>query len=300
MKHIVSIEDLQEETISVVLARAKDLKESGFEATLDKKIISILFFEPSTRTRISFETAVFRSGGHVVGVTDTRTTSSSKGESLEDTIRIISSYADAIVMRHPDAGSAARAAAVSSVPVINAGDGPNAHPTQTLLDLFSVQEVLGRLEDFTITMVGDMKYSRVAHSLSQVLMRYKNVKQIWVNPDELPMPENLREMAKTNNIQMVEQSEYQSVLGETDILLMTRVQQERFTDKAQYEALKDMYILTKEDLSQAKEGMKIISPLPRTYELPEEIDSTPQAYYFQQAANGVPVRAALLEYLLTQ
>ncbi len=228
-------------------------------------------------------------------MTDSTTSSLSKGETLEDTIRVISQYADAIVLRHPQAGSAAAAAAISNVPIINAGDGPNAHPTQTLLDLFTIHEILGRLTDFTITMVGDLKYSRVAHSLAQALFNYANVKQNWVAPEELPMPDELRSAAKNVKVQKLDN--YQSVLSETDILLMTRLQRERFTDEAIYERLKNRYVLTPEDLTHAKPTLKIIAPLPRTAELPLTIDTLPQAYYWKQAGNGVPVRAALLEYV---
>jgi aspartate carbamoyltransferase catalytic subunit len=298
MHHLITPNDLSDQAITIILKQAAQFKQHGYAPTLTNKVIATLFFEPSTRTRLSFETAVLRSDGQVITMADPHTSSFTKGETLEDTIRIVSGYADAIVMRYPEAGAADRAAKVSTVPIINAGDGANAHPSQTLIDLFAIQQVLGRLQDFTITMVADLKYSRVAHSLAETLFRFNGVKQLWVAPDELVMPTAVRDLAKQKQIVVAEQADYRSVLSETDILLMTRVQQERFTDKTQYERLKDRYVLTTEDLATAKSSMKIIAPLPRTYELPKEIDVTPYAYYFQQAADGVPVRAAILEYCL--
>ena len=297
-KNLITIADLETSDIDVILQRAKNIKEKGFPQTLQQRLIGTLFFEPSTRTRLSFEASVWRSGGQVIGFTDQGSTSLSKGESLEDTIRMVSSYVDAIIMRHPEAGSAARAAAVSSAPIINGGDGAHAHPSQTLLDLFAIQECQGEIKDFTITMVGDMQYSRVAHSLARVLALYPNVKQYWVSPNELKMPDPVHAAVKNMGGSVEELSEYQSVLGETDILLMTRVQKERFDEKAEYDRLKDNYILTVKDLKSAKSSMRILSPLPRRYELPKEIDDSPHAYYFQQAADGVPVRAALLDWIL--
>ncbi|MDP3970487.1 MAG: aspartate carbamoyltransferase [bacterium] len=300
MNHLITTADYTIEDIASILKRAKLIKEKGYQITLKNKIIATLFFEPSTRTRLSFESAIHRAGGNVIGFSNAKSTSQSKGESLEDTIKMVSAYADAIVMRHPDAGSAARATTVSSVPIINGGDGANAHPTQTLVDLFAIQEILGQIKDFTITMVGDLTYSRVAHSLAQVLASYPGVKQIWVSPGELKMPDKIRDFLRTKSVQVTELSEYESVLSKTDIFLMTRVQEERFEDKSQYEKLKDNYILSLQQLKNAKASMKILSPLPRLYELPTSIDSTPFAYYFQQAADAVPVRAAILDYILNK
>lgn len=298
LRHVLTIDDLSTEVISNLIQRADQIKQSGFQPTLKKRLIGSLFFEPSTRTRLSFEAAVKRTGGNVIGFSDSGTTSTTKGESLEDTIAVASSYSDCIIMRHPEVGSAARAATVSGVPIINAGDGPNAHPTQTLLDLFTIQEIRGSLDNFTITLVGDLLYSRVAHSLASVLMRYTNVTQYWIAPSELRMPDEIRIRAVERGANVIEQEVYQDILPETDILVMTRVQKERFADAATYDRLKANYILRKADLAAAKPSMRILSPLPRLYELPTEIDTTPYAYYFQQAANGVPVRAALLDYVL--
>lgn len=298
LQHILTIDDLPTDIISELIERATVIKAHGFKANLKNRLVGSLFFEPSTRTRLSFEAAVQRTGGNVIGFSDSATTSTSKGESLKDTIKVVSGYADCIVMRHPEAGSAAQAAAVSTVPIINAGDGPNAHPTQTLLDLFTIQEIQGSLDNFTITLVGDLLYSRVAHSLASALMRYTNVTQHWVAPSELRMPEEIRVRANEHQVNVFEHETYQDIIAETDILVMTRVQKERFDNSATYERLKANYILTKADLTTAKPDMRILSPLPRMYELPNEIDTTPYAYYFQQTANGVPVRAALLDYVL--
>ena len=292
------MDDLTIEEIGIIVQRAGKMKANGFPQTLHDRLIGSLFFEPSTRTRLSFEAATWRSGGQVIGFSDQGGTSLVKGESLEDTIRIVSGYVDLLIIRHPEPGSADRAAAVSSVPVINGGDGAHAHPTQTLLDIFAIQECLGEMSDFTITMVGDMKYSRVAHSLAEVLTRYPNITQYWVSPEELRMPDEVRNQVTSHGGTVEELSDYRPLLSKTDILLMTRVQQERFTDKSQYEQLKDHFVLSLDNLKTAKSTLRVISPLPRTNELPTDIDSTPHAYYFQQAANGIFVRAALMDFIL--
>lgn len=297
MHHILTSKDLTSKLITAVLKRTRDFETNGYRKCLAERIIAHLFFEASTRTRLSFEAAVLRCGGRTITVTDSASSSFSKGETLEDMIRVVSRYADAIVIRHPEEGSAQRAAAVSVVPVINAGDGANAHPTQTLVDLYAIHSILGRLDNFTITMVGDLKYSRVAHSLAEVLCRYDNVQQIWIAPTELAMPETIRKQTKQRGIDVVEDNDYRPMLAKTDILLMTRIQRERFSDTKLYERIKNHFVLTEEDLHSAKPTLKVIAPLPRTEEIPTNIDVLPQAYYFQQAAYGVVVRAALLDYL---
>lgn len=276
LRHIISPETFTREWIEALIARTKT-NQTGYYKTLNDRIVANAFFEPSTRTRLSFATAAHQLGGNVIGFDSATSTSSAKGESLEDTVRMLALYADVIVLRHPEAGSAARAAAVSTVPVINAGDGANAHPTQTLVDLFTIQQGIGRLDNFTILMIGDIEHSRVAHSLSASLKLFKGVKQILVNP--------------------LEQS-YEQYLPEADIVLVTRVQQERYSDAAEAQRLQAAYCFDVAAALQLKPEAKIISPLPRLSELPTTVDSVPQAYYFQQAGFAVPVRAALLEYVL--
>ncbi len=296
----LSITQPTKQDIETILRLAAEYDAGKFHPdTLRGKVIGSLFFETSTRTRLSFETAVQRLGGSIVGFAGSESTSMhTKGESFEDTIRVIAGYVDAIVIRHPDAGSAKIAADIAQVPVINAGDGPNEHPSQTLYDLYSIQKTQGSLDNLTIAMVGDLKYSRVAHSLAKALMHWPSTKQIWVAPAELRMPSDIKTLVDNTGITINETEDLESSIPEADIILMTRVQVERFTDPAVYERLKDVYVLRNSMLTSAKSTMKIISPLPRREELPIEIDSSPHAYYFQQAAHGVPVRMALLSALL--
>lgn len=276
-RHIITAAEFARPWIEQIINRAEQFVQDGFVHTLPNKTIATCFFEPSTRTRLSFTSAAYKLGANVLGFDNTTSTSTAKGESLEDTIRMVSNYGDVIVMRHPDIGSAQRAADVATVPVINAGDGANQHPSQTLLDLFAIKQGIGRLDDFTILMIGDIEHSRVVHSLSETLKLFNNVKQLLINPLE---------------------RDYQSYLAEADIILPTRVQHERFTNAAAAHKLAQSYSLSLEQVLQMKPEAKIISPLPRLSELPTTIDDQPQAYYFQQAAFGVPVRAALLEYVL--
>lgn len=276
MRHIITTENFSRAWLEQVFQRA-DLLQKKLEPTLDGKIIATCFFEPSTRTRLSFTSAAQRLGASVSGFDNSTSTSVAKGESLEDTIRMISNYSDTIVLRHPEAGSAELAASVATVPIINAGDGIHAHPTQTVLDLYAIAQGIGRLDDFTILMIGDIKNSRVVHSLADTLKLFKNVKQILVNPLE---------------------QDYKQYLAEADIVLPTRVQHERFTDQVEADLLAKSYSLTPEQVQLMKPTAKIISPLPRLSELPTSVDVLPQAFYFQQAALAVPIRAALLEYCL--
>lgn len=266
-RHIITAAEFTRPWIEQVINRAEQFVQDGYVHTLPNTIVATCFFEPSTRTRLSFTAAAYKLGANVLGFDSATSTSTAKGESLEDTIRMVSNYSDAIIMRHPDSGSAQRAADVATVPVINAGDGANQHPSQTLLDLFAIKQGIGRLDDFSIMLMGDIEHSRVAHSLVQTLKLFKNIS-------------------------------YTEKLEEADILLVTRVQAERFSNPAEAEQLRKSYGLSLEDVLKMKPTAKIISPLPRLSELPTTIDDQPQAYYFQQAAFGVPVRAALLEYVL--
>ncbi|MFA6474571.1 MAG: aspartate carbamoyltransferase catalytic subunit [Patescibacteria group bacterium] len=275
--NIITTDNFTRSWIEQVHTRSAALIKNGFQATLSGKIITTCFFEPSTRTRLSFTSAAQRLGASVLGFDSVTSTSTTKGESLEDTIRMVSNYGDVIVMRHPEAGSADRAAQVAGVPVINAGDGANQHPSQTLLDLFTIKQGIGRLDDFTILMIGDIEHSRVVHSLSTTLKLFNNVEQLLINPLT---------------------QDYKPHLNKADIILVTRVQTERFTDKHQADLLQNSYKISLQDVEAMKPTCKIISPLPRTSELPTNIDAVPQAYYFQQASFGVPVRAALLENVL--
>ncbi len=275
--HILDTTGFERAWIERVLRRAKEFVEDGYVHTLTNRIVATTFFEPSTRTRLSFTSAAYQLGANVLGFDSATSTSSAKGESLEDTIRMVSNYSDVIVLRHPEAGTADRAALVSTVPVVNAGDGDHAHPTQTLLDLFAIQQGIGRLDNFTIAMIGDIEHSRVVHSLNEALKLFNHVTVLLIDPRT---------------------QDYKSVLPEVDIALVTRVQQERYANPAEAEAFQRSYVISLEDVLSMKPEAKIISPLPRLSELPTTIDQQPQAYYFKQAGFGVPVRAALLEYAL--
>ena len=253
-----------------------------------------LFFEPSTRTRLSFETAVNRLGGRVIGFSDAATTSSSKGETLKDTIMMVSNYADLIIMRHYLEGAARYASEVSPVPIINAGDGANQHPSQTMLDLYSMLKTQGRLDDLHIHLVGDLKYGRTVHSMLTA-MRFFNPTFHFISPDELKMPEEYKEYCRNNGIKFEEHTRFdEETIADADILYMTRVQRERFTDLMEYERVKDMFILKNDMLRSAKPNLKILHPLPRVNEIAQDVDSNEHAYYFQQAKNGLYVREALI------
>lgn len=296
-KDLVSITDLSRQQIETILERAQFFKQKPNHNILNDKIIASCFFEPSTRTRLSFETAIQRLGGKVIGFTDPNSTSQRKGEFLEDSIRMVASYADAIIIRHPEAGSAKIAADISAVPVINAGDGGNQHPTQTLLDLFSMQETQGRLDGLKVALVGDLKYGRTVHSLAQAGALF-NMQFYCVAPQGLSMPAHLREWLQARHVSIVNSDQLEAVIPEVDILYMTRLQKERFS--TQDTELLNHFTLTPALLKTPKTNLKILHPLPRIDEIDTAVDSLPQAYYFQQAANGVPVRQALLELILTR
>lgn len=296
-KNLISIRDFSKEEIIHVLDVAKEFEKDRERDFLSGKVIACLFFEPSTRTRLSFEAAINRLGARVIGFPDDKNTSVSKGETLEDTIRIVSGYADMIVMRHPVEGAADIAAKVSSVPVVNAGDGTNQHPTQTLLDMYAILHTQGRLENLDINMVGDLRYGRTVHSLSVAMSEF-NPNFTFISPEELKMPKKYLEMLDEKGIKYSEASSLQDNLNNCDILYMTRVQQERFPVKEDYDKVKDVYKLTASMLDKVRPGMKILHPLPRVTEIATDVDETPFAYYFQQAQNGMFVRMAVISYLL--
>ena len=298
MKHLVSISHCSAEDIMRILDRATLFERNPNRDFLQGRVVATLFFEPSTRTRLSFETAVCRLGGKVIGFSDASTSSSTKGETLKDTIKIVSNYADAIVMRHYLEGAAQYATEVSPVPIINAGDGSNQHPSQTLLDLYSIRQTQGSLEQKTIVMVGDLKYGRTIHSLIEGMQPF-SPRFIFVAPKELALPEEYRSYCREHNIPFEEVTEFTSeVIAEADILYMTRVQRERFSDPEEYERVKNVYILDKELLRLAKPNLKILHPLPRVQEIAQEVDDHPAAYYFRQALNGLYVRQSILSEVL--
>ena len=291
---LVSINDFSKEEIMDLLKKAKSFEENPNRRLLEGKVIATLFFEPSTRTRLSFETAVNRLGGRIIGFSDAATSSSSKGESLKDTIMMVSNYVDLIIMRHYLEGAARYASEVSSVPIINAGDGANQHPTQTMLDLYSIYKTQGTLENLNITMVGDLKYGRTVHSLLQAMSHF-NPTFHFVAPDELKMPQEYKIFCQEHNIPYYEHREFsEEVINQADILYMTRVQRERFTDLMEYERVKDVYILHNSMLAGSKPNLRVLHPLPRVNEIAYDVDDNPKAYYFQQAQNGLYVREALI------
>ena len=297
LKNLISIQDFSKEEILHILDMAAEFERDRERDFLSGKVVACLFFEPSTRTRLSFEAAVNRLGARVIGFPDNRNTSQTKGETLEDTIRIVSNYVDLIVMRHPKAGAADIAASVASVPVINAGDGANQHPTQTLLDLYAIRKTQGRLDGLNVDMVGDLKYGRAVHSLVDALCHF-NPTFTFTAPEELTMPRKYLDMLDSRGVPYRQVSRMEEGMNECDILYMTRVQQERFPDMEEYEKVKDVYRLTASMLKGVKPGMKVMHPLPRVGEIAEDVDSTPYAYYFQQAGGGMYVRMAIISYLL--
>lgn len=292
---LVSISDIDKAEIVRLLDLASEFEADPNRHLLDGRVVATLFFEPSTRTRLSFETAVNRLGGRVIGFSDAATTSSSKGETLKDTIKMVSNYVDLIIMRHYLEGAARYATEVTETPIINAGDGAHQHPSQTMLDLYSIRKTQGRLENLTITMVGDLKYGRTVHSLLMAMKHFLPVKFNFVACDELRMPEEYRTFCEENNIPFTEHSTLTpEVIQESDIIYMTRVQRERFTDLDEYNRVKDRFTLNAKMLEGCKPNMKILHPLPRVNEISQDVDDTPQAYYFDQARNGLYVRQALI------
>lgn len=296
--NIISIKDLSLDQIQLILKTAEGLKAKPGKKTLQDKLIAHCFFEPSTRTRLSFETATLRLGGQVIGFADAEATSTKKGETLTDSMKIISEYADLIVLRHPQEGTARLAAEVAEVPVINAGDGANQHPTQALVDLFTIQESQKKLNGINIALVGDLKYGRTIHSFAQACANFE-VRLFLVSPEALTLPEQIFDLLKKRGVKCSFHHSIEEVINKVDILYITRIQQERFTEE-DYQLVKNQCILKPEMLAKVKPNLKILHPLPRVDELAIAIDKTPYAYYFQQAANGVFVRQALLTLLLNK
>ena len=296
-KSLISIRDFSKEEILHILSVAREMEATGSCKLLDGKVVACLFFEPSTRTRLSFETAANRLGARVIGFSDVTNTSISKGESLKDTIKMVSNYVDIIVMRHPLEGAARYASEVCDIPVVNAGDGANQHPSQTLLDLYTILETQGRLEGVTINMVGDLKYGRTVHSLLQAMSHF-NPEFIFTAPEELRLPAEYKVFMDGRGIPYKETPSLQEYLNDCDILYMTRVQQERFSDPMEYEKVKDVYRLDRSMLSCVRPNMKILHPLPRVGEIASDVDDTPYAYFYKQAENGMYVRMAIIAYLL--
>lgn len=294
MKHLVSINQLSTEDILRLLDRAALFEQNPNRKLLEGRVIATLFFEPSTRTRLSFETAVNRLGGRVIGFSDAATSSSAKGESLKDTISMVGNYADAIVMRHYLEGAALYASELGRAPIVNAGDGANQHPSQTLLDLYAIRKTQGTLYDKTIALVGDLKYGRTVHSLIVGMAPFRP-HFIFVSPPELMMPEECKDFCRRAGIPFTETTDFTpGVIRSVDVLYMTRVQRERFIDLEEYERVKNVYVLTAAMLEGCREHLRILHPLPRVGEIAQDVDDTPYAYYVEQAQGGLYVRQSIL------
>jgi aspartate carbamoyltransferase catalytic subunit len=296
-KSLISITDLTKEEIIRITELAAYFEEHPYEPLLNGRVIASLFFEPSTRTRLSFESAINRLGARVIGFSDTANTSVSKGETFHDTIQVISNYCDMIVMRHSLEGAPRYASEFSKVPIVNAGDGANQHPSQTLLDLYSIKKTQGTLDGINIMMIGDLKYGRTVHSLLQALSHF-NTKFTFVAPPELRMPEEYKQFLRDKGLEYTETTEIGDAINEADIVYMTRVQRERFTDPMEYERVKNVYVLKNSMLDNTKDNMRILHPLPRVGEIAYDVDQNPKAYYFNQTENGVYTRMAIISYLL--
>ena len=301
MKHLLSPLDLSVTELEDLLNLARDISKDPkkYSHVCDGKKLATLFYEPSTRTRLSFEAAMLNLGGSVLGFSSANSSSASKGESVADTIRVISCYADICAMRHPKEGAPMVAASKSSIPVINAGDGGHQHPTQTLTDLMTIRELRGSLDNFTIGLCGYLKFGRTVHSLINSLVRYKNVKFVLISPKELRIPDYIRDdVLKANQAEFIEMENLEDAMPELNILYMTRVQRERFFSEDEYLRMKDFYILDKSKMALAKEDMYVLHPLPRVNEISVDIDDDPRAAYFKQVQFGVYVRMALIMTLL--
>jgi len=296
-KSLVSITDYSKEEYLRILELASEFEKNPNQELLKGKLVATLFFEPSTRTRLSFESAVNRLGGRVVGFADANSSSVTKGETLKDTIKMVTNYVDLIIMRHPIEGAARYASEIASVPVINAGDGANQHPSQTLLDLYSIRKTQGKLEDLNIFMIGDLKYGRTVHSLLMAMSHF-NPTFYFISPDELKMPKEYLIFLEQNKIKYFEYKDFMPIISQADIIYMTRVQKERFSDPIEYEKTKNAYILRNSMLDHTKPGMKILHPLPRVNEISVDVDDNPKAYYFTQALNGLYVRQAIIASIL--
>ncbi|MCI5500668.1 MAG: aspartate carbamoyltransferase [Lachnospiraceae bacterium] len=301
MRHLISPLDLSIEELDEILTLGQKIMKDPekYSHVCEGKKLATLFYEPSTRTRLSFEAAMLNLGGKVLGFSSADSSSAAKGESVADTIRVISSYADICAMRHPKEGAPTVAAMYSEIPVINAGDGGHNHPTQTLTDLITIKTLTGRLDNLTIGMCGDLKFGRTVHSLINAMVRYPNVRFILISPNELKIPDYLRqEVLEAGNIEYVETDQLEKYMPELDILYMTRVQRERFFNEEDYIRLKDSFILDMDKMKYAKKDMYVLHPLPRVNEIATEVDNDPRAVYFKQAKYGVYVRMALIITLL--
>jgi aspartate carbamoyltransferase catalytic subunit len=300
MHHVLGISDFTKQDLDHILKVASEIAKlpSRYGDVAKGKILATLFFEPSTRTRLSFESAMLRLGGGVIGFSDMSASSSAKGETIEDTARIVSAYCDVMSVRHPTAFQPHAMAAVATVPVINAGDGANEHPTQTLTDLVTINERFGRLDGLTIGLCGDLKYGRTVHSLIKILSRYPGNRFVLIAPDALQMPQDITDMLKRERIDYTVTADLESAIPALDILYMTRIQRERFPDKVEYERLKGIYVLTRDKLAAAKPDMAVLHPLPRVDEISTDVDDDERAWYFRQARYGVYARMALIIMLL--
>lgn len=300
MRHLIDILDLSTGEIDSLIETANDIiaHPAAYAHKCEGKKLATLFFEPSTRTRLSFEAAMYELGGHVIGFSDAANSSSAKGESVGDTVRVVSCYADIIAMRHFKEGAPMVAAMKSGVPVINAGDGGHNHPTQTLTDLLTIRREMGRFDGLTVGFCGDLKFGRTVHSLISALSRYPGVRFVLISPDELRLPGYVLDLLRKKELEFVQTGDLESVMPEMDILYMTRVQKERFFNEEEYLRLRDSYILTPEKLRAAKKEMRVMHPLPRVNEITSEVDDDPRAAYFRQALNGKYIRMALILKLL--
>lgn len=303
MRNLIDILDLTTEEIDNLIETANDIinNPDKYAEKCRRKKLATLFFEPSTRTRLSFEAAMYELGGQVIGFSEASSSSVSKGESISDTVRVVSCYSDIIAMRHPKEGAAYVASFGATVPMINAGDGGHSHPTQTLTDLFTIKREKGRFDNLTVGFCGDLKFGRTVHSLINALSRYSGIRVVLISPDELKLPSYVKkDVLKAKGIEYVQTKDLESVISDLDILYMTRVQQERFFNEEDYLRLKDSYILTKDKLKKAKETLSIMHPLPRVNEISTDVDSDPRACYFKQAENGKYIRMALILKLLEE
>ncbi len=301
MKSLIDILDLSTEEINELIETADDIiaNHDKYSEICHGKKLATLFFEPSTRTRLSFEAAMLELGGNILGFSEAASSSSAKGESVSDTVKVVSCYADIIAMRHPKEGAPLVASMKSDVPIINAGDGGHNHPTQTLTDLLTIHREMGRLSDLTIGLCGDLKFGRTVHSLIAAMSRYENIKFVLISPDELKLPDYIKiDVIEKKGIPYVENPDLEDAMSQLDILYMTRVQRERFFNEQDYIRLKDSYVLTPEKLKNAKETMRILHPLPRVNEISVAVDNDPRACYFRQALNGKYIRMALILKLL--
>ena len=300
MRHLMSPLDFSTDELERLFVLAGDIEKNmpKYAHVCDGKKLATCFYEPSTRTRLSFEAAMLNLGGNVLGFSEASSSSAAKGESVSDTIRVISCYADICAMRHPKEGAPMVAASRSRIPVINAGDGGHQHPTQTLTDLLTIRSLNGTLNNFTIGLCGDLKFGRTVHSLIRALLRYENINFVFISPDELKVPDYITNALDEKNAPYKEVTKLEDVIGDLDILYMTRVQKERFFNEEDYIRLKDFYVLTKEKMALAKENMMVLHPLPRVNEISVEVDDDPRAMYFTQAQYGVYVRMALIMTLL--